>query len=133
MAQINLQLAQVAPTAVRLQHDEFQVIVDRPIDKGGSGKGLMGGQYLLLGVGGCFCSTLFAAAQARKVLISGLNVKVKALISEEQPKRFTDIELEVSYEQCSEPDTFEKLLAIAEKGCLSMNTVKNGLNVRVTV
>ena len=123
---IELVLNQCSPTAMRLQN-EVNVIVDRPIEKGGGGTGLMGGQYLLTGIAGCFCSTLFAAAQARKIEITGLKVVVQAVLSMDAPKRFTNIDLQVSHETCSHPGAFDKLLKIAEEGCLSVNTIKAGM------
>lgn len=128
MAQISLVLQQQSPTSVQLQHDEFPLAVDRPSSQGGGGAGLMGGQYMLVGIGGCFCSTLFAAAQSRDIEIKGLRVAVKAELTEEAPKRFAAVKLEVAYEYCSQPDSFGKLLEVAEKGCISVNTVKKGLD-----
>ena len=131
MAVVTLSLQQSGPTAMRLQND-VQVVVDRPVQQGGGGSGLMGGQYLLTGIAGCFCSTLFAAAAARDIEIAGLSVSVKAELSESLPKRFSHISLEVSYEQCNAPSQFINLLRVAEKGCISMNTVKSGLSLEVT-
>lgn len=132
MPSISLTLQQSGNTAVQLQHPEFPITVDRPVDRGGGGTGLMGGQYLLTGIAGCFCSTLFAAAQSREISIDGLRVEVTAQLSDELPKRFTHIDLRLEYEKCSHPEEFDKLLAIAEKGCISVNTVKNGMVFRAT-
>jgi uncharacterized OsmC-like protein len=127
MEKISLTLEQVAPTAMQLSNDKFTIVVDRPTEKGGSGLGFMGGQYLLIGIGGCFCSTLFAAAQSRNIEIEGLSVHVVATVSEALPKRFTKVNLEVSYTTCTDKQAFNKLLTIAEKGCISVNTIKSGL------
>lgn len=127
MEQITITLEQHAATSMKLLHDQFEVIIDRPEAKGGGGAGLMGGQYLLTGIAGCFCSTFFAAAQARNVTVEGLKVQVIATVSEELPKRFTDVKLEVTYESCSDPDAFGKLLKMSEQGCISVNTVKNAM------
>lgn len=116
---------------MKLEHDQFSIIIDRPKEKGGGGEGLMGGQYLLMGVGGCFCSNLFAAAQARSIEVEGVKVKITGNISDDAPKRFTSIELAVSYASCSNEDEFPKLIRIAEKGCLSVNTLLNGAEVKV--
>ncbi|NND15161.1 MAG: OsmC family protein [Eudoraea sp.] len=124
-------LEQVSETGMQLLNDDFRVRVDRPVEKGGNGEGLMGGQYMLVGIGGCYCSTLLAAAQSRDIQISGLSVSVKATISEDLPKRFKDIVLEVSSTSCSKEHEFNKLLKIAEKGCISVNTIKSGLNFSV--
>lgn len=108
---------------MQLENEDFNIIVDRPIQKGGSGKGIMGGQHLLLGIGGCFCSNLFASANSRNINLNGLKVNVIATISN-TPKRFSNIALEVSYHFCSHPEEFNKLLKIAENGCISINTLK---------
>ena len=131
MATIKIQLQQNSKTSVELQHDQFNITIDRPVAKGGNGKGLMGGQYMLAGIGGCFCSTLFAAAIARDIQIEGLNVDVSAELSEELPKRFTNILLDITHEKCSHPSEFDKLIAIAEQGCISVNTIKNNVAFNV--
>lgn len=131
MSRVTIKLEQVSETGMQLMNEDFEVRVDRPVEKGGNGQGLMGGQYMLVGIGGCFCSTLFAAAQSREIAIAGLQVSIQATISEDLPKRFTEVVLGISYTSCSEEKEFHKLLKIAEKGCLSVNTVKNGLNFRI--
>ena len=131
MPTIKIQLQQNSETSVELQHDQFNITIDRPVSKGGNGKGLMGGQYLLAGIGGCFCSTLFAAAIARDIQIDGLSVTVSAELGETLPKRFTDISLNVSHDKCSHPEEFSKLLQIAEQGCISVNTIKNDVAFNV--
>jgi len=132
MPSVQLQLAQYSPTSMKLEHDQFSIIVDRPEAKGGGGQGLMGGQYLLIGVGGCFCSNLFAAAQARSIVIEGLQVQITGRIGDETPKSFSSIELHASYTSCSQEEEFPKLLRIAEKGCLSVNTLLKGAEVKVS-
>jgi len=128
---VSIKLIQSSPTSMQLDHSDFEIKVDRPIKQGGGGSGLMGGQYLLVGIAGCFCSTLFAAAQAREIKIEGLKVTLRAELSVEAPKRFTDISLDVTKDFCSHPEEFKKLLAIAEKGCISVNTVKREVGISV--
>ncbi|WP_109098047.1 OsmC family protein [Aquimarina sp. AU58] len=131
MEAIRITLEQISNTAMQLNNDTIKVIVDRPISQSGGGNGLMGGQYLLTGIGGCFCSTFFAAAQSRSFEIEGFQVDVIATKSEDLPKRFTDIRLDVSYKKCSDPVVFKKLLRIAEMGCISINTIKEGMGLKV--
>lgn len=128
---VRIKLSQSSPTAMKLDHPLYDIKIDRPTDQGGGGSGLMGGQFLLLGIAGCFCSTLFAAAQNREISIKGLSIELEAILSTEAPKRFTDVRLEVKKEFCSSPDEFQKLLKIAEKGCISVNTIKQGVVVNV--
>ena len=131
MSSIQINLVQNSDTSVKVEMEGVDVVVDRPVEKGGGGKGMMGGQYLLIGIGGCFCSTFFAAAQAREILLKGFKVQVSAVLSEDVPKRFTEVTLSASCEQCSAPEEFEKLLKIAENACISVNTVKNGMQLKV--
>lgn len=126
---MEITLKQTTGTSVQTTIEDFTINVDRPVSKGGGGSGLMGGQYLLIGIGGCFCSTLFAAAKSRGITFKGLTARVEAKLSDDLPKRFTAVSVDVSYSHCNHPDAVEKLLKIAEKGCISLNTVKRGLRI----
>ena len=130
MSSTQINLVQNGETSVKAEIGNVEILVDRPVEKGGSGAGLMGGQYLLIGVGGCFCSTFFAAAQAREIQVQGLKVQVSAILSEDLPKRFTELTISASCEHCSAPEEFEKLLKISENACISMNTIKNGVQLK---
>lgn len=132
MDTITVQLKQSGETSSQLTLGEHSIIIDRPVEKGGHGEGPMGGQVLLMSVAGCFSSTLYAAAQARDLKIEGLEITVKAEISDSLPKRFESINLEVTSGTCGDESEFSKLLEIAEKGCIAVNTVKNGMNFKVS-
>lgn len=43
------------------------VTIDRPLDKGGTDLGFLGGELVLAGEGGCFLSNLAAAARTRGI------------------------------------------------------------------
>ena len=128
METITVQLKQKGETSSLLTFGEHRIIIDRPVEKGGQGEGPMGGQVLLMSVAGCFASTMYAAAQARNLKVEKLEITVKGQITESIPKRFESLTLEVTDGTCGDDKEFTKLLAIAEKGCISVNTVKNGLN-----
>ena len=132
MPTITVQLKQKGDTSSLLSLGEHQIIIDRPVEKDGHGEGPMGGQVLLMSVAGCFASTLYAAAKARGLRIEGLEIIVKGQLSEGPPKRFESLTLEVTGGSCGDPTMFSKLLKIAEKGCIAVNTVKNGLNFEIT-
>lgn len=109
---------------MQLEYEDENILVGRSNNNLYSSNGLVGGEYLLVGIGGCFSSNLLAAAQSRKVRIIGLKVEVTAKISEAH-KSFNEINLNISYGYCSSPNEFEKLLKIAENGCISINTFKD--------
>lgn len=128
---MNIKLVQKSATAVEVVREQYEVIVDRPVENGGGGQGIVGGKYLLIGIGGCFCSTLLAAAKSRDIIINGLTAEVTANLSHEGPPRFTDIEVTVGYISGTDNTTFGKLIIIAEKGCAVINTIKNSTNFKV--
>ena len=126
MSTVKIRLKQYSKSAMELENDKLKIITDRPI-----GKGLSGGEFLLTGIGGCFSSNLFAAAQSRDVEIKGLEIDITAILSTDFPKRFSKVELCVSYDYCSNESMFNKLMIIAEKACIAVNTVKNGLILNI--
>jgi uncharacterized OsmC-like protein len=132
METITVQLDKHGETSSVVSFEEHRIIIDRPTDKGGHGEGPMGGQVLLMSVAGCFSSTLYAAAQARNLKIEGLKIVVAGHISDSAPKRFEELTLEIVEGNCGNDKEFPKLLEIAERGCIAVNTIKNGMKFRVT-
>jgi putative redox protein len=122
MPQIQAVVEQTGPSASKGTVRTHSAVIDRPAAKGGTDQGPMGGEYLLLGLGGCFMSNLLAAARARNVDISSARVVVTGTI-DGAPERFTAFTMNVSA-SCSEPDALSKLVTIAERGCISANTLK---------
>ena len=108
-----------------------QVSIDRPLDKGGSDAGPMGGELFLAAIGGCFMSNLLAAINARKAEVSGVQTEVIATHAD-APPRFTAVELLVSAE-CADRELFEKLVEIAERGCIMVNTLKGKIDLQVRI
>jgi putative redox protein len=108
---------------------EHRVLVDRPAEKGGHDRGPMGGELLLVALGGCFMSNLIAAAAARSIRAEGLEVRVQGTLAS-APPRVEAIDLEVRAESVA-PDVLDKLVAIAERGCIVHNTL--GPAVKLTV
>jgi putative redox protein len=126
MADLTVELRQVGdgPTSegVARQH---RTLIDRPESKGGRDQGPMGGELLLLALGGCFMSNLIAAAKARGVRVDGMGVTVRGALGT-APPRFEAIEMTV---HGSGPDdaTLDKLIQIAERGCIVHNTLAGGV------
>jgi len=98
------------------------VLIDRPVPKGGTDQGPMGGELILLGLGGCFTSNLLAAINAREAPVSDVQVVVEATL-EGTPERMTAFALRVSA-VAQDLALLEKLVLIAERGCIVANTFK---------
>jgi putative redox protein len=127
--QMKVSLRQVSATASEASIREHRVRISRPVEKGGCGTGPMGGDLFLAAVGGCFMSNLLAAIQAREARISGVHTRVTAVV-EGTPPRFISMELEVSAAG-EDVDQLDKLIQIAERGCIMINTLAG--NVAITV
>ena len=129
MPVIQVTVDQLDATASRGRARNHELVMDRPETKGGQNKGPMGGEALLLGLGGCFMSNLLAAARAREITISDARVEISGEIVD-SPVRYSAIQMKVSG-KCSDPDQLEKLVTIAERGCITANTLANAVNLTV--
>jgi putative redox protein len=108
-----------------------KLVMDRPNNKGGTNEGMMGGEALLNGLGGCFMSNLLVAAKARNIEIKNARADIEADIAD-APARFTAIRMNVSA-QCDAPDELSKLVTIAERGCIVANTLRVAVELSVKV
>ena len=128
---MTIQVRQTSLSASEAAIRSHRVMIDRPTDKGGTDIGPMGGELFLAAVGGCFLSNLLAAIQSRNVDVTDVQAEVTGVI-EGSPARFSRIEIVVSA-GCADRELFEKLVEIAERGCIMMSTLRGmiDLNVRV--
>ena len=129
MPTVTVNVDQLDHTASQGTARNHTLVMDRPEAKGGQNKGPMGGEALLMGLGGCFLSNLFAAAIGRDIEISNAKVKIHGELAD-APARYTDIHMQVTAD-CSAPDQLAKLVTIAERGCIAANTL--GKAVKLTV
>lgn len=128
MTQMKIQLRQLSTAATEATLRTHRVLIDRPQEKGGTDAGPMGGELFLASVGGCFMSNLLAAIKARNADISEVQTDVTGLLAE-APTRFSAIELQVAAKG-SRVD-LERLVEIADRGCIMMNTLRGKLDVRI--
>jgi putative redox protein len=126
---MTIQIRQISPSASEAAIHDHRVTIDRPVDKGGTDAGPMGGELFLAAVGGCFMSNFLAAAKARQAHVAGVQTEVIGII-DGTPPRFSQIELCVSADGLDR-DLFEKLIEIAERGCIMVNTLRGKLDLKV--
>jgi putative redox protein len=129
MPTVTVNVDQLDHTASQGTARNHSLIMDRPEAKGGQNKGPMGGEALLMGLGGCFLSNLFAAAIGRDIEINNTRVEINGEVAD-APARYTDIHMMVTAD-CSAPDQFAKLVTIAERGCIAANTLGKAVNLTV--
>jgi putative redox protein len=128
---INVNVEQLGESASRGRARKHQVLMDRPEAKGGEDKGPMGGENLLMSLGGCFMSNLLAAAKSRDIELSGAALDITGTI-QGTPSRFAAIHMKVSIDT-TDPAVRKKLVTIAERGCLVANTLKQALELTIDI
>lgn len=131
MATVSLTVKQTGSSASEADARGHKLMMDRPEAKGGANAGMMGGEALLSGLGGCFMSNLLAAATAREIELKNATAEISAEL-ENAPSRFTSITMKVSADFAEGTD-FEKLVTIAERGCISANTLRKAVDLKVEV
>jgi putative redox protein len=126
---LTVRLEQEGPSTAAARVRSHTVLVDRPMEKGGADRGPLGGEYVLVGLGGCFLSNLLAAFRSRDVAVSGANVNVHATV-DGPPDRFTTFTLTVAVPH-DDPDLVRKLIGIAARSCLVTNTIRRSASVSI--
>ncbi|MEM8665738.1 MAG: OsmC family peroxiredoxin, partial [Pseudomonadota bacterium] len=62
---------QVSPYTTEANTRGHVTLIDRPEAKGGTDRGAMGGEHLLVALGGCFMSNLLEIVRTREAAITG--------------------------------------------------------------
>ena len=131
MPTISVNLKQVNEATTAAQIRSHAIDIDRPTAKGGHDKGAMGGELLLASLGGCFNSNLLAAIRARDLEIDDIAIEVSGELAA-APARFSAIDMVVtsSYDDRA---TLEKLVTMSERACIVANTLKDSVDLTVSV
>jgi putative redox protein len=120
---------QIGPSTATAQARSHTVLVDRPLAKGGADRGPLGGEYLLVGLAGCFLSNLLAAIGARGAAVSNVTVNVSGVI-DGPPDRFTTFGLAVAAVH-GDAEMVRRLIAIAARACAVTNTLRRSAVVTI--
>jgi putative redox protein len=128
---LSVEIEQVGATTSRATARSHTLLIDRPTEKGGDDRGPLGGELLLVSLGGCFVSTLLAAIKTREADVSSVRVTVVGTIGG-VPERFESMSLRVRAKY-RDADLMRKLVAMAERGCLVTNTLKDAVSISVEV
>ena len=129
--EIKIAIRQTSASTSEAAIRQHKLAIDRPAAKGGDDQGPMGGELFLAAIGGCFMSNLLAAIKGRQAEVSGVQTEVIGTLAE-SPARFTAVELNVTAKY-SDREQFEKLVEIADRGCIMMNTLRGKLDITVRV
>ncbi len=130
-SEIKVVLRQVSASTSEATIGKHHVLVDRPVSKGGTDLGPMGGELFLSAIGGCFMSNLLAAMKARNAEISDVSAEVSGSILD-SPARFGAVDIYVTAEN-GDRELLEHLVKIADRGCIMMNTLRDKLDVAIRI
>ena len=128
---LEVRIEQVGPSTAKGIARTHSVLIDRPVAKGGEDRGPLGGEYLLLALGGCFMSNLLAAIRARDSNISDVHTEVIGTIAD-SPARFETLELVITADG-PDREALPRLVEIADRGCIMMNTLRGKLDVKLRI
>lgn len=130
MAQtLTVQVDQIGPATAAATARSHRVVVDRPTAKGGDDRGPLGGEYLLIALGGCFLSNLLAAIRARDAAVSQVKIAVSGTI-EGPPDHFAAFTMSVSAAH-ADGELVRKLIDLAARACAVTNTIRKAAAVSI--
>lgn len=118
-------------TAARSRIREHQLVSDRTVEKGGGNQGPMGGELFVASLGACFMSNLIAAFQGRKIDATDLSVTVAGTL-DGSPPRYQKMAMTVTGTGIDRGQ-MKKMVLIAERGCIVANTLKQFMDVDITI
>lgn len=128
---ITVNLKQRSPYTTEGTARTHTVLIDRPEAKGGTDAGMMGGEMLLVALGGCFNSNLLEIIRTREAAIQDVDIAVVGQL-EGTPPRYTAIEMQVSA-RCDDHAELEKYVKMAERACIVANSIGPAIALTFTV
>jgi putative redox protein len=128
---IDVHVDQIGPKTGKGTARSHSVLIDRPVEKGGEDRGPLGGELLLLSLGGCLLSNLLAAIATRSADVSGIRIVASGTIGG-VPERFEAIDLRITAKY-SDGDLMRKLVAVSERACLVTNTLRDALVITIVL
>jgi putative redox protein len=84
-----------------------------------------------MSLGGCFMSNLLAAIQSREAEVANVNLNISGTL-ESAPPHFSAIDMNISADH-NDKEQMEKLVTIAERGCIVANTLKNSVKLSINL
>jgi putative redox protein len=104
----------------------FTLVVDRPVEAGGGGRGFGGEELLYLALAGSLSNALFRAADAEQFELTRVRVRVRGELGSAEP-----IEYDLEVEGDARADTLRALAARADESAEVLQVLRRGTPVRV--
>jgi uncharacterized OsmC-like protein len=108
----------------------FTLVVDRPVEAGGGGKGFNGGQLLYLAVAGCISNDLFREAPALGVELESVRISVDGDFAGE-PAVSGPIRYHVEVTSSSDHALVRELVELVDRIAEIPNSLRQGTQVEL--
>ena len=109
---------------------QFTLVVDRPAEAGGGGRGFNGGQLLYLAIAGCVSNDLFREAQSRGIRLDQVVVRVAGDFVGE-PAVSSEVTYEVEVSGDADDGTLRDLVQQVDRIAEIPNSLRYGTSVRL--
>jgi putative redox protein len=106
----------------------FTLVVDRPVEAGGGGKGFNGGQLLYLAVAGCISNDLFREAPALGVELESVRISVDGDFAGD-PAVSGPIVYSVELTSGSDPERVRELVQLVDRIAEIPNSLRQGTSM----
>jgi uncharacterized OsmC-like protein len=108
----------------------FTLVVDRPVEAGGGGRGFNGGQLLYLAIAGCVSNDLFREAAAMGIALDRVVVRVTGEFIG-SPAISTAVEYEVDISGNAPPEKLRELVEHVDRIAEIPNSLRTGTPVEL--
>lgn len=131
MSQFRVELRNIdgVPTAIGTS-GPFSVVVDRPVEGGGGGKGFNGGQLLHLAVAGCISNDLFREARTRGIELRRVVVTCDGEFAG-SPAVSSGIGYQVEVEGNASDEQLQELVRYVDEIAEIPNSLRRGTAVKI--
>ncbi len=102
---------------------------DEPKDRGGQGKGPSPLSYFLSSMGFCQLVHYAEHCMADGIKLDSLEVKIDGKVSTQRPRRFTEVNYEVTIHSSAEDQVVKRLSRAAADDCYVTGTLRNACKV----
>jgi uncharacterized OsmC-like protein len=109
---------------------QFTLVVDRPAEVGGGGRGFNGGQLMYLAIAGCISNDLFREALGRGIKLDQVVVRVAGDFVGE-PAVSTEVTYEVELNGDADDEALRGLIDHVDRIAEIPNSLRNGTPVRL--
>lgn len=110
---------------------QFTLVVDRPAEAGGGGRGFNGGQLLYLAIAGCVSNDLFREALSRGIKLDQVVVRVAGDFVGE-PAVSSEVTYEVELSGDADEETLRDLVQQVDRIAEIPNSLRYGTSVRLS-